>query len=70
MATVVGFMDPCVVQIPWTTPPLLSAFLATAGDFKAVIVQLVIIVLGILIYMPFVKINDRVLEKQGEMEEE
>lgn len=70
MATVVGFMDPCVVQIPWTTPPLLSAFLATAGDFKAVIVQAVIIILGVLIYIPFVRINDRVLEKQGEMETE
>lgn len=70
MATVVGFMDPCVVQIPWTTPPLLSAFLATAGDFKAIIVQLVIIVLGVLIYIPFVRINDKVLEKQGSLEVE
>lgn len=70
IATVIGFMDPCVVQIPWTTPPFLSAFLATAGDFKAVIVQAIIIILGILIYIPFVRINDRVLEKQGEMNTE
>lgn len=68
MATVTGFMDPCVVQIPWTTPPLLSAFLATAGDYRAVIVQAVIIILGILIYIPFVRINDKVLAKQAELE--
>ena len=49
-------------------PPLLSAFLATAGDYRAVIVQAVIIILGILIYIPFVRINDKVLAKQAELE--
>lgn len=60
-ATVIGFMNPCVVHIPWTTPVLFSGYLATAGDIRAVLVQLVILVLGVLIYMPFVKINDNVL---------
>lgn len=68
-ATAVGFMDPCVVYIPWTTPPLLSGYLATAGDWRAVIVQLVIIGIGILLYLPFVKINDRIAEKQINQEE-
>jgi len=71
-ATVIGFMDPCVVYIPWTTPPLISAYLATAGDWKAVVVQLIIIVIGVLIYLPFVKVNDKIAEKQmaeGEFEE-
>lgn len=66
IATVTGFISPCVIQVPWTIPPLLSSFLATAGDWKAVLVQLVILILGVLIYMPFVKINDRVLAKQAE----
>lgn len=45
-------------------------FLATAGDLKAVLVQAIVLVLGVLIYIPFVKINDRVLEKQAAMENE
>lgn len=63
IATSLNFMNKCVVYIPWTTPPLLSGYLATAGDFRAIIVQALILVLGVLIYMPFVKINDIVMEK-------
>ena len=61
-ATILNFMDKCVVFIPWTTPPLLSSYLATAGDFRAVIVQAIILILGVLIYIPFVKINDNVMK--------
>ena len=55
-------------MVPWTTPVLVSGFLATGGDFRAVIVQALVLVIGVLVYAPFVKINDRVLEKQAEME--
>lgn len=67
-ATVIGFINPCVVYIPWTTPTLISGYLATAGDFRAVIVQLLIIIIGVALYLPFVKINDRVVEKTAESE--
>lgn len=63
IATSLNFMNKCVVYIPWTTPPLLSGYLATAGDWRAVIVQALILIAGILIYIPFVKINDMVMEK-------
>ncbi len=63
MATALNFMNACVVYIPWTTPPLLSGYLATGGDFRAVIVQAVILVIGVLLYIPFVKINDAVLSR-------
>lgn len=66
LATSVGFISPCVSLVPWTTPPLVSAFLATAGDWKAVVVQAIVIVIGVLIYIPFVKINDKVLAKQAQ----
>ena len=64
VATSLGFMSACVSMVPWTTPPLISAFLATAGDWRAVVVQAVVIVIGILMYIPFIKINDKVMEKQ------
>ena len=63
LATSLNFMNRCVVYIPWTTPPLLSGYLATAGDWRAILVQALILVLGVLIYIPFVKINDIVMEK-------
>ncbi len=69
-ATALGWMNPCVTLVPWTTPVLLSGFLATAGDWRAVIVQAVVLVLGVLIYMPFVKVNDRVMERQAAQAEE
>lgn len=69
-ATVTGIMRPCVALVPWTTPVLISGFLATAGDFMAVGVQAVVLILGVLIYMPFVKINDRVMARQAELAEE
>ena len=63
-ATSLGWISPCVSMVPWTTPPLISAFLATAGDWRAVVLQIVVIIIGILIYIPFVKINDKVMDKQ------
>ncbi len=69
IATSLNFMTKCVVYIPWTTPPLLSGYLATGGDFRAVIVQLIILVIGVFLYLPFVKINDRVLAKSAGGEE-
>ncbi len=69
IATSLNFMSKCVVYIPWTTPPLLSGYLATGGDFRAVIVQLIILVIGVFLYLPFVKINDKVLAKSAGGEE-
>lgn len=69
-ATALNFMNECVVYIPWTTPPLLSGYLATGGDFRAVLVQIVIIIIGVLLYLPFVKINDRVLSKTASNDNE
>lgn len=63
-ATAMHFMNECVVYIPWTTPPLLSGYLATAGDWRAILVQALILILGVLLYIPFVKINDVVMAKR------
>ncbi len=58
-ATVMGFAAKAVVYIPWPTPPIISAWLATAGDLGAVVTQLICIVVSILIYLPFVKISNK-----------
>lgn len=66
LATAAGLVNPCVVTIPWTTPPFISGFLATAGDWRAILVQAVIIVALIFFYLPFLKISERVARASAE----
>lgn len=54
-----------VVFVPWMTPPLVSGYLATAGDWRTVIAQIVLIVLGVFIYLPFLRISDKVQEQKN-----
>lgn len=65
LCTTLGLMSRCVVMIPWTTPPILSAWLATAGDWRAVVVQLIIIIFGVFFYLPFLKVAERVALKNN-----
>jgi len=67
VCTSLGLISRCVVMIPWTTPPVLSAWLATAGDWRAVVVQLIIIIFGVFFYLPFLKIAERVAQKNSEI---
>lgn len=53
-----GLVPIVIRDIEWTTPIILSGYKAT-GSVKGAILQLVIIAVGIVIYMPFVKIYDR-----------
>jgi PTS system cellobiose-specific IIC component len=55
-------------MVPWTTPVFMSGFLATAGDWRAVVLQAVLVVLGVLIYLPFMKVHERVQAQQAEAE--
>ncbi|RMC38442.1 PTS sugar transporter subunit IIC [Lactobacillus sp. ESL0225] len=67
-ATAIGFVKPLSVLIPWTTPPLLSGLLASAGDWKVVLVQIIILIVCTLFYIPFIKISERVALKQAELQ--
>ena len=66
LATSMQLVNRCVVPIPWTTPPFLSGFLATAGDWRAIVVQAVIIVALVFFYLPFLKISERVARTNAE----
>jgi PTS system cellobiose-specific IIC component len=65
-ATAVGLINRVVVQTPWTTPPVISGFLATGGDWRAAVLQVVIIIVSVFIYLPFLKIDERVSAKQNQ----
>ncbi|XOW20123.1 hypothetical protein QK908_08215 [Lactococcus cremoris] len=43
---------------------MISGYLATAGDIRGSIVQFIIIVLGVLVYMPFVIFSNKLAQKE------
>ncbi|EFS91162.1 hypothetical protein HMPREF9607_02452 [Cutibacterium modestum HL044PA1] len=47
------------VQPPWTLPAPIGAFLTTGGDWRAVILCLVNILISTAIYYPFMRMYDR-----------
>lgn len=67
-----GFIPICSgVNIPWTCPLGISGFFAT--NWLGGVLQILLLILGVIIYMPFIKIMDKqylaeeaAAEKQGE----
>lgn len=59
LATAADLISRTSVLIPWTTPPIVSAFLATSGDWRAAALALVLLIISTLIYLPFVIALDR-----------
>lgn len=45
------------IQIPWTTPPIISGFLST--DWRGAVLQILLLIVGVFIYMPFINIMDK-----------
>ena len=66
IVTSLGLIEKCVVQIPWTTPPVISAFLSTNGDIRAAVFHIILIVIGVMIYLPFLKMSEKSLNNQIE----
>ncbi|NIM07338.1 MAG: PTS transporter subunit EIIC, partial [Armatimonadetes bacterium] len=61
-----GLVGRTYLLVPWTLPVPIGAFVAVGGDWRAVILVLVNIVLGGLIYWPFFRIYDRqMLEREA-----
>lgn len=54
------------ISLPFTTPAPLQAFLATGGDVRTLILSLVLLVIDIFIYMPFIKAYDNQCLKEDQ----
>jgi len=63
---VIHFAPKIVTMVPWTTPPVLGPFIASAFAWQALVLAAGIFVLDILIYLPFVKVATREYEKEQE----
>lgn len=58
-----GFMQPFGgLILPWTTPPIIGGFLL--GGIRGAITQLVILVYSVIVYLPFVKMQDDLFLKE------
>ena len=48
-----------VLVLARTTPPIISGYLATNGDWKASLYKIILIAIGVLIYLPFCKMTNK-----------
>ena len=45
--------------IPWTCPPIIMQLLGSSTPIKAAIAEVIMIIIDILIWLPFMKIEDK-----------
>lgn len=67
IATTAGLVSQIFAHPPWTLPAPIGAYLATGGDWRAIILVLVNIAISFFIYLPFFKMYDK---KMVDMEAE
>ena len=63
---VVGIAPIPVVPVPWTTPIILSGFIATNFNIMGSVIQILLIAFGFIGYLPFVKAMDKEYLKEEE----
>jgi cellobiose PTS system EIIC component len=59
IVTSLGLVDRVIMTAPWTLPGPIGAFIATGGDWRAIILNLALILLSIIVYYPFFKVYDK-----------
>ena len=64
LATVFDFLPRTVTSPGWTSPALVSGFVAT-GSPAGSIMQVVNLILGVAVYLPFVQLSDQLRSQQG-----
>ncbi|MBM7585621.1 PTS system cellobiose-specific IIC component [Bacillus pakistanensis] len=69
-ATVIGLVSPTYIMPPWTLPAPIGAFLATGGDWRAVVLVLINIAISFAIYFPFFKMYDKKMSKLEESDQQ
>lgn len=65
IATSAGLVNKVVLTAPWTLPGPIGAYLATGGDWRAAVLNIILIALSVILYYPFFKIYDnKLLEEE------
>ncbi|WP_256941473.1 PTS transporter subunit EIIC, partial [Bacillus cytotoxicus] len=58
-ATAIGLVTPTYIMPPWTLPAPIGAYLATGGDWRAIVLVFINIAISFFIYLPFFKMYDK-----------
>ena len=65
-----GLINRVTSTPPWTLPGPIGAFLATNGDIRAALLNIVLIIISIVVYYPFFKVYDKkMLEEEKKNQE-
>jgi PTS system cellobiose-specific IIC component len=48
-----------LVNVPWTTPPVIGHYLVSGGDWRAAVWGVLSIIIAMLVYLPFAKVAER-----------
>ena len=54
-----GVIHKPLVNVPWTTPPIIGHYLVSGGDWKAAVWGVISIVIAMAVYYPFAKAAER-----------
>lgn len=52
-ATSLGIISKTVAAAPWITPPVIQSFIATGGDIRAAVLTVILIILDVFLFLPF-----------------
>ena len=64
-----GLIRRPVVNVPWTTPPIIGHFFASGGDWRAAVWGAVSILLAMAIYYPFARAAERMAGRRQSTDE-
>ncbi len=53
------FINKPVINVPWTTPPILGHYLVSGGDWRAAVWGVISLLLAMAVYFPFAKVAER-----------
>lgn len=67
---VLEIIPPIAYGVPWTTPGPLIPFLGSGGNFMALLVGMLCLVVSVLIYAPFVIASSKAAQKEAELQKE
>lgn len=60
LAIIAHIMPPVVYPVPMGTPGPLVAFIGTGGNFVALIIGVIVFFIDIIVYIPFVRLNEQI----------
>lgn len=65
VAIATGLVPHTVVMVPWTTPPIISGWLATGGSWRGSLLQIINLFIGIVMYIPFIIMAEKIEDKNN-----